>query len=86
MKLDEAKNKDVQIFLEKVIIHLCRVIKKLVIMNVDYRPTASQAFDLYDDFLRKMEGSPSLFTSTRKGGRKRRKTLRRKTRKGRKSN
>ena len=84
VKLDEAKSKDVQIFLEKVIIHLCLVIKKLVIMNVDLRPTASQALDLYDDFLKIIEDTTRH--STRKGGRKRRKTLRRKTRKGRKSN
>ena len=88
VKLDETESKDVRIFLEKVIVNLSNVIKKLVIMNVDKRPTSSQALDFYTEFLVKIEGSPSRFTSTRKGGRKKRTYRRRKTlrRKGRKSN
>ena len=74
VKLDETESKDVQIFLENVIVNLSRVIKNLVIMNVDNRPTASQALVLYNKFLVKMEGTPSSFSTTRKGGRKRRKT------------
>ncbi len=80
----ENSTGDLRIFLMNVIYRLSNVFIKLVILNVDKRPTASQALDLYNEFLKIIE-DPTRH-STRKGGRKRRKTLRRKTRKGRKSN
>ena len=85
----EKATDDLRTFLMNVIYRLSNVFKKLVRLNVDERPTASQALDLYNEFLKIIE-DPTRH-STRKGGRKRRKTLRRKTlrrktRKGRKSN
>jgi serine/threonine protein kinase len=79
----EKATDDLRTFLMNVIYRLSNVFKKLVRLNVDERPTASQALDLYNEFLEIIE-DPTRH-STRKGGRKRRKTLRRKTRKGRRS-
>jgi hypothetical protein len=76
-KYQNAKG-HLRLFLLNVIVDLSLVLTKLVILDVDKRPTPSEALKLYNVFLGKMTRD---FNSTRKGGRKTRKRLTRKKRK-----
>jgi len=76
-KYKDAKG-DLRLFLLNVIVNLSLVLIKLVILDVDKRPTPRKALELYNVFLGKMTKD---FSSTRKGGRNTRKRLTRKRRK-----
>jgi hypothetical protein len=58
-------NTDMQSFLEDIIIGLSEVITKLLILNVDKRPTPSEALAIYKEFIQKQLQPPT-------GGRKKR--------------
>lgn len=80
VKLENTTNEDLNIFLVNVISKISNVINKLLILNVEKRPTPSKALELYTDFL---NGSLNRFTSTtRKGGRKPKRRMRRTRKKG----